>query len=180
MHGQPRVASTRVGWLAVAALALSPAHAADLSGLPMDTAAAPRSSPAPTVLVGGADLSACNSALRIGWIRCEGDSPPTMEPGPGPAPAAPAKGTVTEAQIDDYLAHYGKPPRVAVRALLDPSDDNIAALVNHQAALLALADHIAARMTELQRRTPRGTPPASWQAAAQGLRAGATPAPGPP
>jgi len=52
-----------------------------------------------------------------------------------------------ESRIDTYLANYGKPPREAVRALLDPSDDNIRALLAQQEKTLSLAGYVAARMT---------------------------------
>jgi hypothetical protein len=60
---------------------------------------------------------------------------------------APAK---LEGQVEAFLADYGKPPREAVRALLEPTDANIRALLRKQEETMAVAAYVAARMTELQ------------------------------
>jgi hypothetical protein len=51
---------------------------------------------------------------------------------------------------------YGKPPREAIRALLDPSDENILAMMRQQQAAVDRAEYVAWRMTQLQ--TLTGTP----------------------
>jgi hypothetical protein len=57
-----------------------------------------------------------------------------------------------DAAIDAYLAAYGKPPRAAVRALLDPSDENVAALLAEQSRQELRAARVAARLTRLRER----------------------------
>jgi len=52
--------------------------------------------------------------------------------------------------IDQFLTNYGKPPRSAVRALLDPSDRNIAAMQADQVRQEIVAAYVAQRLTELQ------------------------------
>jgi len=141
----------------LAALALTVALALPLAG---------RSAQAQTgtaaALDPGADLSDCHSALRPGPSDCAaGDVPST----PGDRASASAeplpRSDALERQVDAFLAAYGKPPREAVRALLDPSDAHIAQLVAKQQETLALAAYVANRMTELQQRDQRtpGPPP---------------------
>jgi hypothetical protein len=68
------------------------------------------------------------------------------------APASPpSKSPVTEAEIDAYLANYGKPPREAVRAILDPTDENIRAYRQRIEREQAVAAYIAQRMGELMK-----------------------------
>jgi hypothetical protein len=55
-----------------------------------------------------------------------------------------------EREVDEFLAQYGKPPRSAVRALLDPSDENIAAMQAEQVHREIVAAYIAQRLTEMQ------------------------------
>jgi len=104
-------------------------------------------------LTPGAHFSDCRSALLVGVPSCRrSDS----------TPAADATAPVTEAQIDAFLQQYGKPPRQAVRALLDPSDENIAAWLRAERRIISVAGYVAQRMTELQSRldsdaqTPEG------------------------
>jgi hypothetical protein len=70
--------------------------------------------------------------------------------------SAPASGTGTadpiESRVDAFLADYGKPPREAVRALLEPSDANIRAYLEKQQETVAMAAYVAARMTAMQAR----------------------------
>jgi hypothetical protein len=89
-------------------------------------------------LVLGASPASCRSALRIGVVTCDSGTNDSDEPW-----------SVSEAQIDEYLAQYGKPPREAVRALLDPSDRNIAAWLRKQHEIIATASYVASRMTEI-------------------------------
>ena len=97
------------------------------------------SAAAQPVLVPGAAPIDCRSALRIGVVIC----------GEGIADSAQAR-TVSEAQVTEYLAQYGKPPREAIRALLDPSDSNIAAWIRKQRQVISVASYVATRMTEMQ------------------------------
>lgn len=104
----------------------------------------------------GADVSDCRSALHAGPTNCP-EAEPSSVRGATPdaadtAQATPSDGELgLEAQVDAYLASYGKPPREAVRALLDPSETNIRALVRKQEETLAVAAYVAERMTQLQR-----------------------------
>lgn len=116
-------------------------------------------------LTPGADATPCQSALRVGLVTCPAPiawtpAPGGAAPGAGPVGASPAP---LEAQVDAYLANYGKPPREAVRALLDPSDDNIRAYLRQQQATLALVSYVATRMSALQAADarPAGAPPLS-------------------
>jgi hypothetical protein len=119
------------------------------------------------VLDAGADLSDCHSALRVGPSVC----PAAMvaagrDDGPSPA------GVTTsvprdplEREIDSFLSSYGKPPREAVRALLDPSDAHIAAMLAKQQETLAIAAYVANRMTAIQAQARGATADARASAA---------------
>ncbi len=93
----------------------------------------------------GPRITDCRSALRPGWTRCA-------------TPAQQAWAVMRQHRIDErisaFLADYGKPPRYAVRALLDPTDDNIRAWIRAQQKTLAAAAYVARRMTALQRNPP--------------------------
>jgi hypothetical protein len=99
------------------------------------------------VLVPGVTPSDCDSVLKVGLVSCR-------------ARAAESHLTVsiTEAQISDYLSQYGKPPREAVRAMLDPTDANIAAWIRKQRQLISVATYVASRMTEIQSSLDAGGP----------------------
>ncbi len=56
----------------------------------------------------------------------------------------------TEEEIDTWLANHGKPSREAARAILDPSDENIAAMARRVRQDAAIAAYVAQRMTTLQ------------------------------
>jgi hypothetical protein len=72
-----------------------------------------------------------------------------------PAPASPLnRRPVTEDEVDAYLAAHGKPPREAVRAILDPTDANIVAYERRIQRDQAVAAYVAQRMDELRRATP--------------------------
>jgi len=90
-------------------------------------------------LAPGARSNDCRSALLIGPAHCE----PAIE-------ASARERRAEERQVDAFLARYGKPPREAVRALLDPSDDNILAWLHSQNETLARANYVARRMSALQ------------------------------
>lgn len=57
-----------------------------------------------------------------------------------------------DTEVAAFLADYGKPPREAVRALLDPTDENIAAWMQAQQKTLAISAYVAQRLTALQER----------------------------
>jgi hypothetical protein len=100
----------------------------------------------------GAEVVDCRSALRAGPHSCEPTANEIIREGASTAEAPasdPVHGT-SEAQVDAFLATYGKPPREAVRALLDPSDENIRALLRNQERTIAVASFVAARMTQMQ------------------------------
>ena len=97
-------------------------------------------------LAPGAHASDCASALRIGIVSCRATRN-------GAARADP-----TEARVEAFLQQYGKPPREAVRALLDPTDENIAAWLRVQRRTVSIAAYVAGRMTELQGHLDRGGP----------------------
>jgi len=84
----------------------------------------------------------CRSALRVGPVSCPDESPR----------ARALRTAALERSVDAYLSNFGKPPREAVRALLDPSDANIEAWARQQQDLLTLAARVAARLTEAQAR----------------------------
>lgn len=114
-------------WCAVVAMDASPAQPLPLAGDP------------------GPRIADCRSALRPGWTRC---ATPAQE-----AQAMLRKRRI-DAEISAFLANYGKPPPEAVRALLDPTDDNIRAWIQAQQRTLAVAAYVARRMTVLQQEHP--------------------------
>jgi hypothetical protein len=126
------------------------------------TIASQSSRAAQPVLVPGALPADCRSALRIGLVSCSqpalNDLTDSATPGhvvPPPVDLMPIidfsrPRSVSEAQVNEYLAQFGKPPREAVRALLDPTDANIAAWIRKQRQVLSIASYVATRMTEMQ------------------------------
>ena len=74
----------------------------------------------------------------------------------------PAAAPALEARVDDFLAAFGKPPREAARALLEPTDENIAAMLRKEDERLAIAAYVGQRMTALRNRptpaAPAGAP----------------------
>lgn len=112
----------------------------------------------------GSDAPACNNVVIPGpMTRCvpmavaPASEHPTQANESGDAsgasvPDAPAPGSAgaSEAAIDAYLANFGKPPRTAVRALLDPSEENIAALAAEQRKRRIVADYVALRLIRMQ------------------------------
>ena len=132
-----------IGWCAVFATAGSPAQ-------PWQPGAGPETEPSAQGNP-GPRITDCRSALRPGWTRCV-------------TPAQQAQAVVhkrrIDAEISAFLGDYGKPPREAVRALLDPTDDNIRAWIRAQQRTLAVAAYVARRMTALQQENPAdGTAP---------------------
>jgi hypothetical protein len=113
------------------------AHAALAAALLSSAASLAHAQDFSPTLEPGASTIDCASALRPGIRDCA----------PGNVAAAPAR---LEALVDRYLADYGKPPREAVRALLDPSDANIRAMVQKQEETMAVASYVAARMTAVE------------------------------
>jgi hypothetical protein len=103
---------------------------------------------AQSFLTPGPLFTDCSSALVVGVVFCRR---PTSDPDDGTS--------VNEAQVTRYLEQYGKPPREAVRALLDPSDSNIAAWIRKQRQIVSTASYVASRMTDMQSRLAAEFPP---------------------
>ena len=109
-------------------------------------------SPVPYALGVGAQYNECQSALQVGPQDCN-DSARSTSNHAARVVAEQREASFRpqmETRIDEFLASFGKPPREAVRALLDPSDDNIRAYLAQQDKTLALASYVAARMTALK------------------------------
>lgn len=105
--------------------------------------------------VGPSDLS-CSSNFTRGYSNCAA-SQPSVAAGTTTAPVATrgdAGAAVTEADVDAFLAQHGKPSREAVRALLDPTDENIAAMARRIRQDAAVAAYVASRLTALQELDP--------------------------
>jgi hypothetical protein len=113
---------------------------------------------AASVLAPGAEILDCRSALRPGPVQCDGTAEMVRDLAGANTPAAATPPAPEfERLVDRYLENYGKPPREAVRALLDPTDENIRALARKQEETLATVSYVAARMTRLQQEElPRG------------------------
>src|SRR6267154_2798024 len=104
------------------------------------------------VLLPGAMLADCRSALRIGVVSCGRLDLVVIGPeGRQPDQTGQPPAQVSDAQESEFLAQYGKPPREAVRALLDPSDTNIAAWLIQQRRVVAVASYVANRITHMQK-----------------------------
>ena len=124
----------------------------------------------------GSDATACRNMLLPGSMqRCSGDASALTDPvvlpdgqaprfEAGAASAALDAGRVPvqrdpapaalytepdERDVDQYLAEYGKPPRSAVRALLNPTDGNIAAMRSDQLRREIVAAYVAQRLTQI-------------------------------
>lgn len=110
----------------------------------------------------------CGSSFQPGYSNCASKAPvPKAEPEkavppqePGPVPRAsrtpgqePAK-SISEDEIDKWLANHGKPSREAARAILDPTDENIAAMARKLRQESAVSAYVAQRMTTLQEVDP--------------------------
>ncbi len=100
----------------------------------------------------GAQPGDCRSALRVGLVICK--RPDFAAPGDAPVSRA-----ASEAQVNAFLDQYGKPPREAVRALLDPTDENIAAWIHQQRQVVAVASYVASRMSQMQAGLDAGQAP---------------------
>jgi hypothetical protein len=99
----------------------------------------------------GSDAAVCLSMLTPGSLQ--GCSAATVHRGPvapGGTDSVPSSVRASEREIDDFLADYGKPPRSAVRALLNPTDENIAAMRAEQTRREVVAAYVAQRLTEIQ------------------------------
>ncbi len=124
----------------------------------------------------GSDAPACNNMLRPGMMaKCEeksvANAVPVSTPTANPALSIPNStniatkldralplGGVSEAMVDEYLASYGKPPREAVRALMNPTDENIAAMAIAEQKRQVIAGYVAQRWTEYQQgQSPKST-----------------------
>lgn len=111
----------------------------------------------------------CLSSFSVGYSNCAIETQTAKPAQPEALPAKPeiskdstaqpnvmAKPTkgVTEADVDAYLQNYGKPTREAARAMLDPSDENVAAMARSIRQQTATASYVAGRMTNLQQIDP--------------------------
>lgn len=113
--------------------------------------------------IGPQDRS-CGSSFYVGY--CSQTPEPAKEtakdsaletlPKEQPATGAPTsfKHGVREEDIDVFLQNYGKPTREAARAMLDPTDENIAAMARSVREQSAKASYVANRMTMMQQVDP--------------------------
>lgn len=62
-------------------------------------------------------------------------------------------GGVSEKDIDDHLASWGKPSRQAIRAVLNPTDENIIEMRRKNQADLAMSSYIANRASQIDSST---------------------------
>lgn len=76
------------------------------------------------------------------------DVPKQNTPSPERHPAV-SVGGITEKEVDDYLSSWGKPPREAVRALLNPTEENIRALVDRHKRDEVVRNYMAGRMAQM-------------------------------
>ncbi len=116
----------------------------------------------------GSDAPPCLNYVEPGpMVRCDAPTTvPSVDPPRQEAPALPrsetmprpptaagvqnAVGGVSEAEVDAFLANYGKPPREAVRALLNPSDENIRALEAKHQRDEVVRSYMAERWTRIK------------------------------
>lgn len=108
--------------------------------------------------------NSCTSSFRVGYSNCTPSKPepikilPIVEKDKPPANVQPVQAKPpsgpTEAEIDAYIANHGKPSRESARALLDPTDENIAAMARSIRQQAAVASYVASRMTNLQQVDP--------------------------
>ncbi|MDT8992874.1 hypothetical protein RQP54_18515 [Curvibacter sp. APW13] len=120
--------------------------------------------------VGPQDRS-CLSSFAVGYSKCTNQvqqaelSTNALAPKTAPESvevpreksviaAKPSKQGVSEAEVDAYLQNYGKPTRESARAMLDPTDENIAAMARSIRQQTATASYVAGRMTALQQVDP--------------------------
>lgn len=67
---------------------------------------------------------------------------------------APRDRDAGESEVDLFIANHGKPSREAARAMLEPTDENIAAMMRRLQRDQAIAAYVGQRMTELQQSDP--------------------------
>lgn len=79
--------------------------------------------------------------------------PPKSAVEPRDSASDPVVGGVKESEVNEFLANYGKPSRQAVRALLNPSDENIASMLKVEKSQLAVAAYTAQRRVELSQQS---------------------------
>lgn len=84
--------------------------------------------------------------------------PPAESPASPARAAEPAPNTrdrdAGEPEVDSFIANHGKPSREAARAMLEPTDENIAAMMRRLQRDQAIAAYVGQRMTELQQSDP--------------------------
>ncbi len=137
---------------------------------------------AASALTPGSDAPACRNKLTPGEMQaCSGraEEPATADQSDRsatPAANAPARGSghqspsppslsaakpmiggVSDDDIQAFLANHGKPPIEAVRALLNPTDENIRALVAQKKRQLLIAAYVAERTVALEQEAAQAT-----------------------
>lgn len=103
----------------------------------------------------------CAAQTVVGATTCKPEEqspkkvsrPPTPKPisqsPAAPSPEDPMVGGVRESEVTEFLANHGKPSREAVRALLNPTDQNIASMLKVERSQLAIAAYVGQRRVEL-------------------------------
>lgn len=97
-------------------------------------------------------------AFVVGPCRAHDARSAAQPKQPAPAAEVPAAKApprdLGEAELDAFIANYGKPSREVARAMLDPTDENIAAMMRRLQRDQAIAAYVGQRMTELQQSDP--------------------------
>lgn len=113
--------------------------------------------PTPTPACGAFVVGPCVTRPARAPASSDGRTPPAVAP---PATARPRN--ASEAEVDAFIASHGKPSREVARAMLDPTDENVAAMMRRLQRDQAIAAYVGQRMTELQQSDPTlATPPAA-------------------
>jgi hypothetical protein len=111
--------------------------------------------PDPNVRCGAFTVGPCAAAARAPAPPAAPVAPAAARaPSVPPAAQAAPPRAAAEAEVDAFLAQHGKPPREVARALLDPTDENIAAMARRLQRDHAVAAYVAQRMTDLQQSDP--------------------------
>jgi len=112
----------------------------------------------------GVTTENCASQTVIGTSSCHAEPVAKKPPAPkrtaplaasapqqasAPEKEDPVVGGVKDSEVNEFLANYGKPSREAVRALLNPSDQNIAEMLRVEQAQLGVAAYVGQRRVEL-------------------------------
>lgn len=128
--------------------ASAPAHSSDLNHVP-----GPSTVQCGSFAVGP---SSCTGAtgVKAAAVLSEGAPSIAARTPASPTPdLSPARDKLDQ-EVDAFVANHGKPSREAARALLDPTDDNIAAMLRRLQRDQAIAAYVGQRMTEMQQADP--------------------------